>query len=196
MAKSGTEGAAPASGGWRFRAGIAMFIAATALWLIVPLAALAGAPSGRIAALTGIVFVGNKVMLLACIAIMGKAGFQRLKSLVFGYAKGLAPGGFGWLGRLDPLGRLGGTGAPAVPVGPVGPVRHAIGLVMFCVPLVWAVFGAYVDLFWPGLRPNVWPLQALGDAVLIASFFVLGGEFWNKIRALFVRSATVVDARD
>jgi hypothetical protein len=164
-----------------------MFIAATALWLIVPLAALAGAPSGRIAALTGVVFVGNKVMLLACIAIMGKAGFQRLKSLMFAYAKGLAQGGVGRLGRV------GGTGGPGVPV---GPVRHAIGLIMFCVPLIWAVFGAYIDLFWPGLRPNVWPLQALGDAVLIASFFVLGGEFWNKIRALFIRSATVVDARD
>jgi hypothetical protein len=27
--------------------------------------------------------------------------------------------------------------------------------------------------------------------MLIASFFVLGGDFWNKVRALFVRTAVV-----
>jgi hypothetical protein len=32
-------------------------------------------------------------------------------------------------------------------------------------------------------------LQVLGDLMLIGSFFVLGGDFWTKIHALFVRTA-------
>lgn len=163
------EATAPAATGWRFKFGIFIFVFAFALWLLVPLAAAMGTPSARVAAMTGVIFVANKILVLTCIAVMGKAGFQQLKSLVFGYAKGLAPSG------------------------PIGPVRHVVGLVMFCLPLVSAMLEPYVDNIWPGLRPNLWQLQALGDLMLIASFFVLGGDFWNKLRALFVRTATVID---
>jgi hypothetical protein len=34
----------------------------------------------------------------------------------------------------------------------------------------------------------------LGDALLIGSFFVLGGNFWEKLRALFIRTARVTSA--
>jgi hypothetical protein len=153
------------AGGWRFKLGIGIFILAFALWLIIPIAASLGTPAARIAALTGAIFVANKVLLVTCIAVMGKPGFQQLKAMVFGHAKRLAPSET------------------------VGPVRHAIGLVMFCLPLISAMLEPYIDNIWPGLRPNIWQLQALGDLLLIASFFVLGGDFWSKIRALFVRTA-------
>ena len=65
---------------------------------------------------------------------------------------------------------------------------------MFCMPLASATLEPYVDQFFPGLRPNIWQLQALGDVMLIASYFVLGGDFWSKVRALFVRTAKVEDA--
>ena len=157
---------------WRFKLGLCTFVFAFALWLLIPLAVSWGAPSARIAALTGAIFVANKVLLLACIAVMGKAGFRQLKAIVFSRAKGLSPGGS------------------------VGPTRHAVGLVMFCLPLVSAILGPYVDQIWPGLRPNMWQLQALGDLMLLASFFVLGEDFWGKIRALVIRTAKVADDRD
>jgi hypothetical protein len=156
--------------GWRFKLGIFIFALAFALWLLVPLAALLDISSSRIAAMTGIIFIANKVLLVACVAVMGKPGFQQLKSLIFGYVKGLAP------------------------ADTIGPTRHAIGLVMFCLPLISATLEPYADRFWPGLRPNIWQLQVLGDVMLIASFFVLGGDFWNKVRALFIRTAKVEDA--
>ncbi|MNJ80684.1 hypothetical protein D3C77_791590 [compost metagenome] len=62
---------------------------------------------------------------------------------------------------------------------------------MFCLPLVTALLEPYVDNLWPGLRPNLWQVQLLGDLMLIASFFVLGGNFWEKLRALFIRTARV-----
>ncbi|KAF0815145.1 hypothetical protein IGB42_00222 [Andreprevotia sp. IGB-42] len=168
MSTSDVKTEAPAAA-WRFKLGIGIFIFAFALWLLIPLAASSGVEASRIAALTGGIFVANKLLLLTCIAVMGKSGFQQLKGMVFGYAKNLAP--------------------PAT----VGPVRHVIGLVMFWLPLVSAMLETYVDNIWPGLRPNIWQLQISGDIMLIASFFVLGGEFWNKFRSLFVRTAKVVD---
>ncbi len=167
MAAVTTGAEEPASAGWRFKLGIAIVGLAVALWLLVLLAGALGVPAARIAALTGVVFIANKVLLLTCIAVMGKAGFQQLKGLIFGYFKTLAPGDT------------------------VGPTRHAVGLVMFCLPLLSSMLEPYVDQLWPGLRPNMWQLQALGDLMLIASFFVLGGDFWNKVRALFIRTARV-----
>ncbi|EHK66106.1 transporter suffix domain-containing protein [Achromobacter arsenitoxydans] len=155
--------AVPAAG-WRFKCGIGLFILAFALWFLIPIAAAVDAPGSRIAALTGAIFIANKVLLITCIAVMGKEGFQQLKSIVFGHAKKLAP------------------------AKKVGPVRHAIGLVMFILPLLTSMLEPYVDQIWPGFRPRMWQAQLGGDVMLVASFFVLGGDFWNKLRALFIRS--------
>ena len=75
-----------------------------------------------------------------------------------------------------------------VPVQRVSPTRHVIGLFMFFLPILSATLEPYVDAVAPGVRPNLWQLQVLGDVMLIASFFVLGGDFWNKLRGLFVRT--------
>ncbi|RTZ47472.1 transporter suffix domain-containing protein [Candidimonas sp. SYP-B2681] len=164
MSSSDNQAEAVPAKGWRFKCGIGLFIFALALWALIPFGAAMGVPGSRIAALTATVFIANKILLIACIAIMGKEGFQQLKAIVFGHAKRLAP------------------------AKKVGPVRHAIGLVMFIVPILTALLEPYVDKTLPGFRPNLWQLQALGDIMLIASFFVLGGDFWSKLRALFIRT--------
>jgi hypothetical protein len=158
--------------GWRFKLGTAVFVLAFAIWLLVPLAASLGAPAARTAALSGFIFVANKILLVLCVAVMGKAGFQRLKSVAFGHAKSLSP------------------------LATVGPTRHAVGLVMFCLPLAAAMLAPYIDILWPGSRPTAWQFEVLVDLMLIASFIVLGGDFWNKLQALFVRTARVVDVGD
>ena len=149
MTPQDTHPPAASPAGWRFKCGIGMFILAFALWLLIPIAASMDTPGSRIAALTGAIFIANKVLLISCIAVMGKEGFQQLKAIVFGHAK---------------------------------------RLVMFVLPLLTSMLEPYIDQIWPGLRPNLWQLQLLGDVMLIASFFVLGGDFWNKLRGLFVRS--------
>ncbi|WP_434674139.1 transporter suffix domain-containing protein [Pseudomonas sp. R1-15] len=159
---------------WRFKAGIAILCLMLALWLLVPLAAAADVPRSTIAAITGALFIINKVLLLLVIAVMGKAGFQELKQKVFGYVSGLVP-----------------SAEQEVSV-----TRHRIGLVMFCLPLLCSFLEPYIDAFAPGFRPNSWALQLLGDVLLIGSFFVLGGNFWEKLRALFIRTARVNTAAD
>ncbi len=155
--------------GWRFKLGIGIFVLAFAIWLLIPLAAAVGVSGTKIAALTGTLFIANKVLLLLVVVVMGKAGFQELKRHMSGYVATFVPD-------------------------TVNPLRHRIGIVMFCLPLILAFLKPYIDTMWPGLRPNIWQLQLLGDVMLIASFFVLGGNFWGKFRALFVRTARVIDA--
>jgi hypothetical protein len=158
-----------AAGDWRFKLGLAIFVSAFAIWLLVPLTAALNASGTTLAALSGIVFISNKVLLLVVVAVMGKPGFQHLKRHVFGYAAMLAP-------------------APRV-----GRLRHAIGLVMFGLPLLTTFLEPYDDHIWPALLIHSWQVELLSDVIFIASFFVLGGNFWDKIRALFVRTAQVVD---
>lgn len=162
---------APHTAGWRFKLGIAIICLMLGSWLMVPIVAAMGVPGSRIAALTGVLFISNKILLIVVIAVMGKAGFQQLKSKIFGYVSSIAP-------TMD---------------AEVGPVRHRIGVVMFFLPLISSFLEPYVDSIWPGLRPNLWQLQMLGDVIFIGSFFVLGGNFWEKVRALFIRTARVVN---
>lgn len=155
--------------GWRFRCGIALFVLAIGLVLTVPLLAVLGLPPATVAAIAGAVFIINKILLVMVIALLGKAGFQELKNFLASYVPQLH----------------------SVP--PVGPARHAIGLVMFWVPLIWSILEPYIDYFWPGFRPDRWEYQLAGDLIFVAGFFVLGGNFWEKVRALFIRTARVVD---
>jgi hypothetical protein len=159
---------APHSAGWRFNVGIMILGLIVACSLLIPISAAMDMPAKTVATVTGVVLIGNKVLLLIAIGVMGKAGFQELKRRVFH--------------NLTP--------APMP-----GPTRYRIGLVMFCLPLLSVMLAPYLDAFWPGLRPNSFPLQVFGNAMLIASFFVLGGNFWDKVRALFVRTTTVVDTQ-
>jgi hypothetical protein len=34
-------------------------------------------------------------------------------------------------------------------------------------------------------------VSLIGDVMFVASLFVLGGDFWEKIRALFIHQVTV-----
>ena len=126
-----------------------------------------GVPSTRIAAITGVIFVANRGILLMVIAMMVKSGFQQLKGALFGVF------------NLSP-----GTN--------ISRARYNLGFVMFCLPLISALLEPYVDTMALGLRPNLWQLQVLGDLMVIASFFVLGGAFWDKIRVQFFRDSRVV----
>jgi hypothetical protein len=157
------------AGDWRFKLGMVIFVLAFAIWLLMPLMAALQVSGTTLAALSGIIFISNKVLLLVVVAVMGKPGFQELKRRVFGYVTVLAP------------------------TSDVGPLRHSLGLVMFGLPLLTTFLEPYDDYIWPALLTHSWQLELLSDLIFVASFFVLGANFWDKIRALFVRTARVVD---
>lgn len=110
-----------------------------------------------------------KLLIVTIVLVLGKSGFAYLKSLCFRY--------------------LAGVVAPLAPARQVSRTRYRIGLVMFILPLLEAWFIPHLESAfpaWAAARPMEW----IWDLVLIASFFVLGGDFWDKIRSLFVYGAT------
>jgi len=69
--------------------------------------------------------------------------------------------------------------------------RYNIGLFLFALPFV----PNYVLAYAPHLFPDAYEVRTFihffFDVVFISSLFVLGGNFWDKLRALFIYSATV-----
>jgi hypothetical protein len=163
-----TERASPAGlpDGWRLQTGIALLALSFALPIIAtPVVALAELEPSTKAMLTGALWVGiPEVMTLVAILLLGKRGFDFLISIVTARLKSLL------LVR-----------AP-------GPIRHTVGLAMFIVPLLLSILAPYLDAYFPGWLPQSTYVALIGHVVFLLSFFILGGEFWDKVRALFQRS--------
>ena len=116
----------------------------------------------------GVLFFGFEIMAIPAVAIMGKDNFERIMARALG-----------WFSKMKPSGNI-------------GKVRHALGILLFILP----VLPTYVMAYAPGWLPDT-SVQRLGvnlsaDGMFLASLFVLGGDFWDKLRALFVREARAV----
>ena len=156
----------------RFRLGAALFLIGLGCPALIPLVATSSLPSAWKATLSAFLAVGiPELFSLAAVAILGKSGFEHLKGLLFGILR-----------RYAPAERVSRS-------------RYRIGLLMFLLPLLFGWLTPYVAHFIPGYEANRVVLGAVGDAMYLASFFVLGGEFWDKVRALFHHGATAVFPR-
>jgi hypothetical protein len=108
---------------------------------------------------------GSEVLGIVAVAVMGKSGYAYIKNRVFGFLKQCGP-----------------------PV-EVSRTRYAIGLVMFAVPIAFAWLAPYAAELFPGYQGNEFTYAIAGDLLLLLSLFVLGGDFWDKLRALFIHGA-------
>jgi hypothetical protein len=107
--------------------------------------------------------------MVAAAAILGKDGFAFLT---------------GGIKR-----RLGAFFAQHGPAEQVSATRYKIGLVMFLVPILIGWATPYLGHHIPLYDGNEIAYAIGGDVVLLSSLFVLGGEFWDKLRSLFVHGA-------
>lgn len=106
-----------------------------------------------------------EVLALLAAAILGKENFDLLKSKVFSFLKKLRP--------------------TAV----VNKTRYRIGLVLFVLPFVPTYIMGYAPEWLPDDSPMRLYVNILADGMFISSLFVLGGDFWDKLRALFIYEA-------
>jgi hypothetical protein len=167
MSGEETTSEQPAAG-WQLKLGIALFVLSIALPLVgVPVVTAMGLSSAMTASVSGGLLVAAEVLGLIAIAVMGKSGYAYIKSRVFGFLKKHGP--------------------PQE----VSRVRYTIGLVTFSVPILFGWVSPYAGELIPALASIPLPLAIGGDLLLIASLFVLGGNFWDKIRSLFVHDAEV-----
>ena len=78
------------------------------------------------------------------------------------------------------------------PAASVSRRRYSIGLVLFVAPILFSWIVSYVPSWLPGdYLVRGWINLGL-DLLTLAGLFVLGGEFWDKLRALFLYDARVV----
>lgn len=104
---------------------------------------------------------------------MGKSGFTYIKGKFWGVFKKIAP------------------------PDEVSEVRYRVGLVMFSLPILFGWVGPYGLHGLPAYEKYHLPVNIISDILLISSFFVLGGDFWDKLRGLFIRNAKIqVPAHD
>ena len=153
-------------GSWRLRLGITIFVLSFCSPALIPLVTSSSLTTEWKTALSGLLALGiPELGAIIAVAIMGKTGFEMLKRWFLARLR-----------RFRPAER-------------VSPMRYRIGLVMFSLPLLCGWLEPYI-------RAVIeyefhWSLSLTLDLIFIASFFVLGGGFWDKIRALFLHRESV-----
>jgi hypothetical protein len=155
--------------GWRLKLGVALFGLSIVLPVLgLPLVAVMGLSAATVATFSGAMLAGSEVLGIVAVAVMGKSGYAYIKNRVFGFIKQYGP--------------------PAE----VSRTRYTIGLVMFAVPIVFGWLAPYAADLVPGYPGNEFTYAIVGDLLLLVSLFVLGGDFWDKLRALFIGGAKAV----
>jgi len=153
---------------WRLKLGLAIF----ALSIIIPLAGLPLATTMNLSAtmattVSGGLLVAAELLGVAAIAVMGKEGYIFIKERIFGFLK-----------QYGPEDR-------------VSKGRYRLGLVMFFLPLLFGWASPYLIPLVTDQDQLPLAYAILGDILFLTSFFVLGGDFWEKIRALFDQNANI-----
>ncbi len=153
---------------WRLKLGAALFGLSILLPIAgVPLVALFDLSTGVKTTITGGLLVSAEVMGLAAVAVMGKSGYAYIKKRALAFLKQYGP--------------------PSK----VSPLRYKIGLVMFLAPVLFGWVSIYTARWIPGFENEPFFYAVGGDLMLLSSLFVLGGDFWDKIRSLFIHDAEV-----
>jgi hypothetical protein len=159
----------------RLVTGGALFIGGFLSPLLIPFVTQSDLPAKWKAVLsTGLVAGLPEIGMVLAVAVLGKQGFALLKGKLFALLHKH-------------------TQPKAITAG-----RYRLGLVMFCVPLLAGWLLPYLARVAPVLSMDQAPLlPVIGlDLVFAASFLVLGEEFWEKIRRLFIYEASPVGRQD
>ena len=150
----------------RLKVGTALFAFSILLPLAgVPLVTAIGLSTTATASVTGALLFTAEILGIVAVAVMGKSGYAVIKNRVLGFFKQYGP--------------------PRK----VGRLRYTIGLAMFVPPLLLGWLFPYAARIIPDLSEVPLPYALGGDLLLLSSLYVLGGNFWDKIRALFVHDA-------
>ena len=63
---------------------------------------------------------------------------------------------------------------------------------MFAAPILFAWLQPYVEHVTDIRETRELDVAAIMDVIFILSLFILGGDFWDKLRSLFVHEAKVI----
>ena len=151
---------------WQLKVGIGIFVLSIILPLGgIPLVTNLSLSTATTALISGALLVGSEVHGIVAIAIMGRDGYAFLKKHVSVFFRQYGP--------------------PQT----VSRSRYTIGLTLYIIPIIFAWASIYLAKFIPYFQESPLPFALIGDGMLLASLFLLGGDFWDKIRSLFIYDA-------
>lgn len=166
------------AGTWRYKVGLGMIIighVGLLAGMILPLLGLR-------AALAGVLIVAGEVLSFSSIVFLGKAGFMAIKKKIFGAVK-------------------------ARYAGPIGPARHyfGIGLLLVCMLTTYTTalyaWTAFATATPENPMPVIWGLDfaqqgtmvvllfVIGEISILAGIYVLGADWWERVRNAVVWKA-------
>ena len=164
---------------WRYKVGLGLILFGHVILvagLLLPVLGLASA------SLVGVLVVGGEIISISSIVFLGKEGFLAIKSKVFAFVK-------------------------AGYAGPVGPTRHYIGIALLCTNVLttylmvlyaWDAFAATTPA---DPMPRIWELDFTqqgtlvfwlflsGEISFLIGIYVLGADWWGRVRNVFVWEA-------
>ena len=154
--------------GWRWKLSATLFGLSFLVPLVgVPVVSAFDLSKTMTASVSGGLLLAGELLGVSAVAVAGKSGYALIKKKVLAFLKQYGP------------------------PNKVGRMRYRIGLVMFCTPIVFGWGAVYAASVIPAFTRISMPYAVGGDLLLLSSLFVLGGDFWDKIRSLFIHDAEV-----
>ena len=152
----------------RLWSGIVILVIGFLSPLLIPVVLATGLSAGAKSVISGLLAFGiPELFMIIAVGIMGKDGFDYLK-------------------RYTSL-LLRKYGPPDT----VSPIRYNIGLVMFITPILLSFIAPYFGHKLSVFENCEITIMIVLHVMLILSLFVLGGDFWEKLRGLFIRRAKI-----
>jgi len=150
--------------------GVIILVVGFLLPLLIPLVLTLEISATAKSIISGLLAFGiPEVFMLVAIAIMGKKGYQYIKHAAKKYLKRFAP--------PDTVSRL----------------RYRIGLLFFCLPLAMGILQPYLTYFIGSVEIVPFWFHFSLDMIFIIGIFILGGDFWDKLRGLFLYDVKVTE---
>jgi hypothetical protein len=152
----------PATSNGRLILGASILVIGFLSPLLIPLVTKTAWSIGLKTTISGLLAFGiPEIFMLIAVAVMGKAGYEYIKGIALKYLKRFAP------------------------ADKVSLTRYRIGILMFTTPLLYGWLQPYLGHYFPVLNDLPLWQYIIGDTIFISSFFVLGGNFWDKLSGLF-----------
>lgn len=130
--------------------------------LLIPLVVASNWSAATKSLISGLLAFGiPELFMIVAIAVMGKKGYELIKGKTIKYLKRFAP--------PDSVSRF----------------RYRIGLTLFSIPVLIGILQPYLEHFITVFQNLPLWFTIVLDVVFICSFFVLGGDFWDKLSGLF-----------
>ena len=160
------ESVKPPAPGPQFYTGATILVIGFLLPLLIPFVSYLDVSIESRTLISGILLIGGpEVFSVIAIAIMGKPGFVYIKSMVFALLK------------------------RAMPTGKVSRLRYNTGLVLLIPHVIFGYITFYAPHWIPAYDEYRISINLTADALLVITLFILGQEFWEKLRALFIYDA-------